>query len=170
MKLKLNFAIFMLAFNTMIAQTSIWKIGDRVPNIVSNTVDGNPFDLSQQKSKVILLDFWATWCAPCLEEQPELKKIHADYKSKVTYHDFEIIGFSMDKNKESWQKAIARFQITWPQVGDLKMWRSPIVGEFKITELPFNLILDENKKVIAVNLHGKDLEQFLSQYFAKNTQ
>lgn len=78
-------------------------------------------------------------------------------------NQFEIVGVSLDKNKESWQKAIDRFQITWIQISDLKFWKSPVAKLYEIEELPFNVIIDGQGTIVAKNLHGKELEDFIKK-------
>lgn len=152
------------------AQNSTLSKGMAAPDFTSLTLKGNPFTLSSLKGKIVLLDFWASWCAPCIEEQPELLKMYAQYKPQVDEGIFEIVGFSLDNKKESWEKVVNRFQIPWPQVSDLKFWRSPIVKDYGISELPFNLILDPEGNVIATNLHGEELQKFFENLFRSKSE
>lgn len=115
-----------------------------------------------------MIDFWATWCAPCVEEQPQLKAIYDTYSEQIKNNTFEILGVSLDKNKESWQKAINRFGISWIQVSDLKFWKSPVAKLYEIDELPFNVIIDGQGTIVAKNLHGKDLDEFLKKSLSQN--
>ncbi len=131
-------------------------------------VDGNPFLLSSLKGKLVLIDFWATWCAPCVEEQPELKTLYETYAEQVKNNRFEILGVSLDRNKESWQKSIDRFGIKWIQVSDLKFWKSPVAKLYEVDELPFNVIIDGEGTIMAKNIHGKDLEDFLKKNLNRN--
>ncbi|PQA93192.1 thioredoxin [Chryseobacterium shigense] len=143
------------------AQQSKIEIGQQAPEITLSRTDGSLFSLSSLKGKVVLIDFWATWCAPCVGEQPELKMLYETFSEQVKGQKFEILGVSLDKNKESWQKAIDRFGINWIQVSDLKFWKSPVAKAYEIEELPFNMITDGQGKIVAKNLHGKELEDFL---------
>ncbi|WP_228440979.1 TlpA family protein disulfide reductase [Chryseobacterium phosphatilyticum] len=144
------------------------EIGKKVPEITMSQADGSPFSLSSLKGKLVLIDFWATWCAPCVEEQPELKTLYETYSAQVKNNTFEILGVSLDKNKESWQKTIDRFGINWIQISDLKFWKSPIAKAYEVDELPFNVIIDGQGTIIAKNIHGKDLEDFLKKNLNQN--
>lgn len=146
-----------------IAQNNKIEVGKKAPEISMTKADGTPFSLSTLQGKVVLIDFWATWCAPCVEEQPELKTLYNTYSDQVKNGQFEILGVSLDKNKESWQKAIDRFNINWIQISDLRFWKSPVAKAYEIDELPFNVIIDGQGTIIAKNLHGKDLEEFLQK-------
>lgn len=147
------------------AQQSKIEIGQQAPEITLSRTDGSSFSLSSLKGKVVLIDFWATWCAPCVGEQPELKALYETFSEQVKGQKFEILGVSLDKNKESWQKAIDRFGINWIQVSDLKFWKSPVAKAYEIEELPFNVIINGEGIIIAKNLHGKELEELIYNYF-----
>lgn len=144
-----------------------FKVGDQVPEIKVNTIKEEPFLLSSLKGKVVLLDFWASWCAPCIEQQPELKNLYQKLDNQVKNGKFEIVGFSLDKSKENWQKIVSRYEIPWVQIGDLKFWKSPVAKNFGVSELPYNILIDENGNVLATNIHGEELDNFLHQYFNK---
>nr|WP_315028517.1 TlpA disulfide reductase family protein [uncultured Chryseobacterium sp.] len=167
--MKCYFTIVFLIFfsGSIFAQNKI-QVGKRVPEITMSKADGTPFSLSSLKGKFVLIDFWATWCAPCVEEQPELKALYETYSAHVKNNTFEILGVSLDKNKESWQKAIDRFAINWIQISDLKFWKSPVAKSYEVDELPFNVIIDGEGTIIAKNIHGKDLEDFLKKNLSSN--
>ncbi|ROI05837.1 TlpA family protein disulfide reductase [Chryseobacterium sp. G0240] len=162
--MKVRFTIVFLVFISgfIFAQNSS-EIGQKAPEINLSRADGSPFVLSSLKGKLVLIDFWATWCAPCVNEQPELKKLYDQFSEQVKNNTFEIVGVSLDRSKESWQKAIDRFAIDWIQISDLKFWKSPVAKAYGIEELPFNLIIDGNGTIIAKNLHDKELEEFLNK-------
>ncbi|WP_228407900.1 TlpA family protein disulfide reductase [Chryseobacterium sp. OV279] len=158
------FSVLILTGYTAAQQSKI-EVGEQAPEITLSKPDDSSFSLSSLKGKVVLIDFWATWCAPCVGEQPELKTLYNTFSDQVKGQEFEILGVSLDKNKESWQKAIDRFGISWIQVSDLKFWKSPVAKAYNIEELPFNVIIDGEGKIMAKNLHGKELEEFIGKYF-----
>ncbi|WP_228390814.1 TlpA family protein disulfide reductase [Chryseobacterium contaminans] len=160
--------LFLILFSGFTFAQNKIEVGKKAPEITMSKTDGTSFSLSSLKGKMVLIDFWATWCAPCVEEQPELKKLYDTYSEQVKANKFEILGVSLDKNKESWQKAIERFAINWIQVSDLKFWKSPVAKAYEIDELPFNVIIDGEGTIIAKNLHEKELEEFLKKSFSQN--
>ncbi len=160
--------LFLILFSGYTFSQNKIEVGKKAPEIAMSQPDGSPFSLSSLKGKLVLIDFWATWCAPCVGEQPELKKLYETYSDQVKANKFEILGVSLDKNKESWQKAIERFSINWIQISDLKFWKSPVAKAYEIDELPFNVIIDGEGTIIAKNLHEKELEEFLKKNLGQN--
>ncbi len=166
MKKRFLFLILLFLSLHFSAQNDQLNIGDKAPEIISQTIKGEPFQLSSLNGKVVLLDFWASWCAPCIEEQPELAKLYLKYQDQVNRGNFEIVGFSLDNSKANWQKVVDRFQISWPQISDLKFWKSPVAKDYKVSELPYNLILNTDGTLVAKNLHGDELRKFLEELFS----
>ncbi len=109
------------------------------------------------------MDFWATWCGPCLKEQPELKKIYQEHRQAVKAGKFQILGVSLDSKKEHWEKGINRLGITWPQVSDLQFWKNKAAKDYDVKKLPFNVIVDKEGKIAAIDLHGKKLKDFINR-------
>jgi len=150
------------------AQGNELRIGDMAPEIILPTLKGEKTALSTLRGNLVLIDFWATWCAPCVEEQPELKKLYTKYNHlKASRVNFEIFGVSLDNKKEAWEKTIRKFTMNWTQVSDLKYWTSPVAQTYHIEALPYNVLVDEKGIIIALNLHGKELESFIDSYLKK---
>ncbi len=134
-------------------------IGSPAPELTMNTPEDKPFSLSSLKGKTVLIDFWASWCGPCRAENPNVVKAYKKYKSK----GFEILGVSLDKTKEDWVKAIAKDQLNWPQISDLRQWGCAAVPLYKFQSIPTNYLLDKNGIILARNLRGEDLEKKLAE-------
>ena len=147
------------------AQSGGIKQGDVPPEISLPTPDGEILSLSSTRGKVILLDFWAAWCSPCRQENPNLVSNYNKYKDK----GFDIFQVSLDKDRESWVKGIEEDELgAWKHVSDLKFWQSSVVPLYNIQSIPANYLLDMEGKVIAVNLRGSDLGAKLEEVFAEN--
>lgn len=125
------------------------------------TPDGQPMALSDYagKGKVVLVDFWASWCGPCIKEMPNVIKAYNEYKDK----GFEIVGVSFDTNADAWKGALSRLNMTWPQMSDLKGWESQAGQLYGITSIPFTMLLDKDGKIIATNLRGVQLHNKLKE-------
>lgn len=134
------------------------SIGNIAPEFSAQSPVGEIIKLSDYRGKFLLLDFWASWCGPCRQENPNLVKIYQQYKNK----NFTILGFSLDSEAANWNKAIKQDQLTWDQVSELQGWESPIALTYGINEIPSSLLLNPEGKIIAKNLRGKELEDFLA--------
>jgi thiol-disulfide isomerase/thioredoxin len=144
-----------------------WAIGAEVPDITLNSPDGKPISLSSLRGKVVLLDFWASWCGPCRQELPN---VVAAYKK---YHDkgFEVFSVSLDDNANNWTDAIKKDGLVWPyHVSDLLKWQSPVVPLYEIQGIPKAILLDREGKIIAKDLRGDFLEKSLAETFAAETE
>lgn len=128
-------------------------IGGLAPEFTLTDVKGNPVALSSYKGKYTLIDFWASWCVPCREENPTVVKAYDMFKGK----GFEILGVSLDEKKDSWLKAIKDDKLTWAQVSDLKGWRSDVADLYGVKGIPMNYLLDKEGKIIAKSLRGGEL-------------
>jgi len=155
--------------STLSAQSTGLEPGNKSPEIKLPNTKGDTVALSSLKGKLVLIDFWGTWCAPCVEEQPELAKLYRKYKQSyfTNAKGFEIYGVSLDAKKSNWESFITTNKINWIQVSDLKFWRSPVAKVFNIQALPFNMLIDGNGIILAKNLHGVDLEKGIARYLRK---
>jgi peroxiredoxin len=130
-----------------------------MPDFTVADTSGKLMKLSSLRGKYVLVDFWASWCAPCRKENPNVVKAYQKYHDK----GFEIVGVSLDTKKDAWMKAIEKDNLTWNHVSDLKGWESGIVKEFGITVVPTSFLLDKEGKVIANNLREEALPKKLEQ-------
>jgi len=137
------------------------RIGKKFTDFEMMTPDGISHLLSEYtgEGKIVLIDFWASWCVPCLKEIPNLKRIYKEYQPK----NFEIIGISLDNRKEDWINAIHTHQLEWPQLSDLKGWDSIGSQIYAINYIPNTLLIDENGIIIAKNLRGEELHSKLEE-------
>lgn len=117
--------------------------------------------LKDFRGKFILLDFWASWCEPCREENPFLVKAINKYKDKP----FSILSVSLDNNRTHWINAIQKDGLTWTQVSDLKFWNNAVAKQYAIEGVPSNFLLDPQGRIIAINLRGAALEKKLADLF-----
>ncbi|HEX4886726.1 MAG TPA: TlpA disulfide reductase family protein [Luteibaculaceae bacterium] len=133
------------------------------PEIVLPSVNGGNVALSSLRGKVVLLDFWASWCGPCRAESPNLVKAYQKYKSK----GFEIYSVSLDKSETAWKNAIREDGLTWTHVSDLQFWNSAAARTYNINSIPATFLLDTEGKIIAKNLRGPALDAKLEELFGQ---
>jgi len=131
-------------------------IGKPFTDFTLNDPSGNPVALSSKVgSKLLLVDFWASWCGPCRRENPNIVAIYNDYKEK----GFDVFGVSLDRNRDQWVEAIEADQLTWTHVSDLAYWDSEAGKLYGINSIPHSVLLDENGIIIAKNLSGEKLRE-----------
>jgi peroxiredoxin len=121
--------------------------------------EGKQVSLSSFKGKYVLVDFWASWCRPCRQENPNVVKAYNKFKDK----NFTVLGVSLDKDRQPWMKAIRDDKLAWTHVSDLKFWNNEAAAKYKIQSIPQNFLIDPTGKIIAKNLRGPDLESRLCE-------
>jgi thiol-disulfide isomerase/thioredoxin len=136
-------------------------IGAIAPDFTMNDPGGKPVQLSSLRGKVVMIDFWASWCAPCRQENPNVVKLYQKYNAK----GFEIIGVSLDKTKEEWVQAIKDDQLSWIHVSDLQFWQNTAARLYSVNSIPQTYLLDKEGKIIAKGLRSEQLAEKLNELF-----
>ncbi|MGN8069229.1 TlpA disulfide reductase family protein [Mucilaginibacter sp. SG564] len=139
------------------------SVGHKAPDFTIGGIDGKPIKLSDYKGKYVMIDFWASWCMPCRQENPNVVKQYNAFKSK----GFNILGVSLDKETPAWKKAIDDDKLTWAHGSDLKGFEGPTEALYHIEAIPSNFIIDPQGNIVAKNITGADLEAFLNKTFSK---
>ncbi len=137
--------------------------GNEAPELNYPDPNGNLISLSSLQGKYVLVDFWASWCKPCRQENPNVLKLYNQYKD----HNFEIYGYSLDKKQEDWIKAIKEDHIDWIHTSDLKGWQGQGSLDYGIQSIPATFLIDPNGTIIAKNLRGEQLANKLAELFDK---
>jgi len=150
---------YMIQLNEYLSQKSKTAIGAIASDFTMKDTQGNDFTLSSLRGKYVLIDFWASWCSPCRNENPNVVKAYNNFKDK----GFDIIGVSLDKDKDAWVKAIKDDNLTWHHVSDLKFWNNVVARTYGVQSIPYNLLLDKDGKIIAMNLRGENLSKKLKE-------
>lgn len=138
-------------------------VGSVMPNFTLKTPDGKDISLNDFKGKYVLVDFWASWCGPCLREMPNVVKLYKECKGK----NFEIFGVSLDNKKDAWVKAIKANGMKWPQGSDLKGWGSEPARLCNVSAIPFTVLIDPEGEVIAIDLRGEQLHAKVKEVLGK---
>ncbi|MBK6830094.1 MAG: TlpA family protein disulfide reductase [Flavobacteriales bacterium] len=138
--------------------SNLLPLGSAAPEITQQTPEGGTFSLSQLRGKVVLVDFWASWCRPCRIENPNVKRVYDRFKGK----GFEILGVSLDRDHASWLKAIKDDGLPWKHVSDLGFWNNAAAQEYGVSSIPYTVLVDRDGNIIEKGLRGEDLEAKLA--------
>jgi peroxiredoxin len=125
------------------------------PDFKAPTPQGKVVSLKESLGKVTLIDFWASWCRPCREENPNVVALYAELHKK----GLNIISVSLDKDASAWKNAVAQDKLTWTQVSNLKEMQDPIALQYGVTQIPTTFLLDSKGKIVAIDLYGDDLKE-----------
>jgi len=138
-----------------------FTIGAEAPDFAQATPEGKMLKLSELRGKVVLIDFWASWCGPCRRENPNVVRMYQQYKDK----GFEILGVSLDRDRQRWLDAIQQDGLTWLHVSDLQQWSNAVAQMYGVSSIPHTVLLDAEGRILARNLRGEALEHKLAEIF-----
>jgi len=147
-------------FKARVEKMKVTAIGAVAPEISLPDIDGKIVKLSSFRGKYVLVDFWAKWCGPCRQENPNLVKAWGKYRNK----NFQVIGVSLDRNKADWVQAIEQDGLDWVHVSDLQYFNSVAARDYNINSIPFSVLIDPKGIIVEKNLRGAELEQKLSKH------
>lgn len=152
------------SFVAKVEQMRATAIGSPAPEINLPSPDGTPIALSSLRGKVVLIDFWASWCGPCRMENPNVVRLYNEKKNQ----GFEVYSVSLDKDKTAWIKAIEKDGLIWPShVSDLAYWSSVVVKQYGFQGIPFTVLVGRDGKILAKGLRGQQLEEAVTRYLSE---
>jgi len=164
MKIIINTLVFCSILSLSYAQEIGLNIGNKAPELAYKNPNGEILKLSDLDGKMVLIEFWASWCGPCRKENPNLVRAYRKYNKKQFQkgEGFEIYSLSLDSKKNNWINAIDQDQLFWKyHVSDLGVWQSEGVKKYGIESIPSNILIDKNRIILAKNLKGITLHKFL---------
>ena len=141
------------------SQNNNIAVGKIAPDFSLPDTTGKAFSLSSLRGKYVLIDFWASWCGPCRQENPNVVSNYNQFKDK----NFTVLGVSLDQDKKAWLKAIKDDGLVWKQVSDLKFWSSEAATLYHVEAIPFNVLIDPDGKIIGTELRGSELHNKLAE-------
>ncbi|MCU4177234.1 redoxin domain-containing protein [Carboxylicivirga sp. N1Y90] len=129
--------------------------GNRAIDFNFTTLEGNAISLDYFKGKVLMIDFWASWCGPCRKELPHIKKLYERFKPL----GLEVLAVSLDSKRERWLAAVENHELNWHNYSALNKWDCEFTKKYKVRGIPYNVIIDKKGNIVAKGIHGKELEK-----------
>lgn len=152
---------YVVKLNEMVTEKRKTGIGAIAPDFTMNNTEDQPVQLSSLRGKIVLVDFWASWCGPCRQENPNVVNLYNQYHDK----GFEIIGVSLDRTKEDWIKGIKDDNLSWIHVSDLQYWQNSAARLYGVNSIPQSYLLDKDGVIIGKGLRGESLANKLKELF-----
>ncbi len=146
-----------------VKQLASFMIGGEAPDFTQATPAGDDFSLHDLRGKVVLVDFWASWCGPCRRENPNVVRMYNEYREQ----GFEILGVSLDRDRNRWVQAIEQDGLEWLHVSDLQYWQNGAAKLYGVSSIPHTILLDAEGRIIARGLRGRQLEAKLQELFSE---
>ncbi|HNQ61614.1 MAG TPA: TlpA disulfide reductase family protein [Bacteroidia bacterium] len=156
---------YVIDYMGLLAELRKLPVGSEAPEINLPSPEGKNVSLASLKGKIVLVDFWASWCGPCRKDNPFIVSMYNKYKSK----GFDIYGVSLDDNADAWKTAIQKDGLTWNHVSELKKWNSQVAKTYGVDAIPFSVLLDKDGKIIGKGLRGPDLENKIREALGINS-
>jgi len=158
-----RFFLFILIIGSFVVAKAQPKPGDLAYDINLASPKGDTISLSSMQGKVVLIDFWASWCGPCRLSNRQLVKLYSKYKDK----GFEIYGVSLDENKKDWMRAIKQDKIAWTQVIDNRGWEAQTAIDWNLYQIPTSYLVNKDGIIVGVDLEKNDLEKALKNLLGR---
>lgn len=144
--------------------------GEKAPDFIAMTPDNKAFRLSDLRGQYVLVDFWGSWCGPCIAEMPELVSLYAKYQG-VKFQEgdgFTIVSVAVEKDRERWLRALEKYQMPWPYqaidpTSSLRFFNSPIAGQYGVKQLPTKFLVDPKGKIAGVDLTPAAIDAYLAK-------
>ncbi|MFM2207933.1 MAG: hypothetical protein RL213_1908 [Bacteroidota bacterium] len=150
-------------YRRLVTELRMLPPGSQAPPIELNTPEGKKVTLEDFKGKVLLVDFWASWCGPCRRANPDLKRLYDKHRADA----FDVLGVSLDDNPEAWKQAIRQDGLPWTHVSEMKKWDSKCVKDYHIEAIPFSVLLDGEGRILAKGLDPEQLEPIILEALHK---